>query len=60
MKKEPIKVCVVNQTENAYHIKFPNLEIPVKVNEQLYLKMLHRPDYQFRSTSSAARTSYSA
>ena len=60
MKKEPIKVCVVNQTENAYHIKFPNLKIPVKVNEHLYHKMLHSPEYQFRSSNAVVKQSYSA
>ena len=46
MKKQPIEVRLVNQEGNVYHIKFPNLEIPVKVNEHLYYKMLHSPEYQ--------------
>ncbi len=60
MKKQPIEVRLVNQRGNVYHIKFPNLEIPVKVNEHLYHKMLHSSEYQFRSSNAVVKQSYSA
>ncbi|APY07787.1 hypothetical protein BWZ20_05510 [Winogradskyella sp. J14-2] len=55
MKKQPIEVRLVSKKGNAYLIKFPNLEIPVKVNEHLYYKMLHSPEYQFRFSNAVAK-----
>jgi len=60
MKNKPIKVKLINQEGNVYHIKFPNLEVPVKVNKHLYRKMLYSPDYQFWSTNANVRQSFSA
>ncbi len=60
MKKEPIKVKIVSQNEGVYQIQFPNLKIPVKVNENLFCKMLHSPDYQFSSTNARVKQNYSA
>ncbi|MHA7059660.1 hypothetical protein ACWGOQ_0020710 [Aquimarina sp. M1] len=52
MKKQPVKVQLVGKNGNRYQIKFPNLEIPVVVNEQLYSKMLCSDQYQFRNVTS--------
>lgn len=49
MEKEPVKVSLVGKGENNfYKIKFPNLKIPVNVNEELYRKMLHSHLYEFK------------
>ncbi len=48
MKKEPVKVSLIERgNDNLYKIKFPNLKIPVEVNEELYQKMLHSNQYRF-------------
>lgn len=48
MKKEPVKVSLIGKRDdNYYKIKFPNLQIPVNVNEELYLKMLQSSQYEF-------------
>lgn len=60
MKVKPIEVKIVGQEEGSYQIKFPHLSVPVKVNEQLYYKMLHSPDYLFRSSNTGTKQSYSA
>ena len=60
MKKEPIKVSIVSQRGDVYQIQFPNLKIPVMVNEHLYNKMLHSPDYQFSSSNTIVKQTYSA
>ncbi len=37
MKKEAINVSLLERgNDNLYKIKFPNLQIPVEVNEELY------------------------
>jgi len=49
MKKEPVKVSLLGRGKNNfYQIKFPNLQIPVNVNEELYRKMLHSNQYEFK------------
>lgn len=49
MEKEPVKVSLIGKGENNfYKIKFPNLQIPVNVNEELYRKMLHSNQYEFK------------
>lgn len=60
MKKRPIKVKIVGQNNGFYQIQFPNLLVPVTVNEQLYHKMLHSSDYQFSSANAAVKQSFSA
>ena len=50
MKKEPVKVSLIRKETNGnYKIKFPNLKIPVHVNEELYEKMLHSNQYAFEN-----------
>lgn len=50
MKKKPVKVSLIGKgNDNYYQIKFPNLKIPVNVNEELYQKMLHSNQYDFAS-----------
>ncbi len=52
MKKEPVKVSLIGRGKNNfYQIKFPNLQIPVNVNEELYRKMLHSNQYEFKPQS---------
>ncbi len=48
MKKKPIEVILVKKEGGNYKIKFPNLQIPVEVNKELYLKMLHSNEYDFK------------
>jgi hypothetical protein len=53
MKKEPVKVSLIGKVNDGfYQIKFPNLEIPVTVNEELYRKMLHSDQFEFRPKNS--------
>lgn len=48
MKNRPVKVSLIGkENDNVYQIKFPKLNIPVNVNEELYKKMLRSPQYQF-------------
>jgi len=47
MNKKPISVKLVGKQKEYYQIAFPNLEIPVEVDENLYRKMLHSSEYQF-------------
>ena len=48
MKNKPVKVSLIGKgDDNLYKIKFPNLRIPVNVNEELYRKMLHSSEYEF-------------
>ena len=55
METMPIKVKVISQEGNSFHIQFPYLEIPVTVNEQLYKKMLQSSDYKFISSNASIR-----
>lgn len=48
MKNKPVKVSLLGKgDDNVYKIQFPNLRIPVNVNEELYNKMLHSSQYEF-------------
>ena len=47
MKKKPVKVRLIEKNGNSYQIQFPNLKIPVTVDENLYHKMLHSTEYEF-------------
>lgn len=47
MKNSPIKVKLIEKKGNSYLIQFPNLKIPVTVNDNLYQKMLHSTMYEF-------------
>jgi len=50
MGKEPVKVSLIGKgNDNYYRIKFPNLKVPVNVNEELYQKMLHSKQYCFEN-----------
>lgn len=60
MNKEPIKVRIVGKEGDFYQIQFPNLKIPVTVNEQLYNKMLYSSDYQFSSSHASIKQTYYA
>lgn len=60
MKKEPVKVSLIGKENETYCIGFPNLKIPVKVNEELYLKMLHSSQYEFVNHTEPMFNSFSA
>lgn len=47
MKSEPIKVSLIEKGKEWHKIIFPNLQIPVKVNKALYLKMLNSDEFVF-------------
>lgn len=50
MKKKPVKVRLIGKNGKSYQIRFPNLKIPVTVNENLYFKMLHSKEYEFSNS----------
>lgn len=52
MERKPIKVQLIKKEGTQYQIKFPNLQIPVLVNKNLYKKMLHGGEYQFCNDTS--------
>ncbi|GAB1857184.1 hypothetical protein MHTCC0001_20200 [Flavobacteriaceae bacterium MHTCC 0001] len=60
MEKDPVKVHLIGKKGKKYQIKFPNLEIPVTVNETLYTKMLHSAEYQFSNSTSTVSQATSA
>lgn len=61
MKKEPVKVSLIEKgNDNLYKIKFPNLQIPVEVNEELFEKMLHSSQYQFVGRVTSVSKQHSA
>lgn len=55
MKKKPIKVKLLGKKANSYQIKFPNLQVPVEVNETLYKKMLNSNEYLFKDSTTTSR-----
>ncbi len=60
MRKEPVKVKLIGKKGNSFEIQFPNLKIPVKVDENIYNKMLHSSEYDFSPSNSAIKRTYSA
>ena len=55
MEKAPIQVRVVGKNQEFYKIQFPNLPIPVQVNDDLYQRMLKSKQYNFIENSCKAR-----
>lgn len=47
MEKTPIQVRLVGKQQDFYNIQFPNLQIPVQVNDDLYKRMLKSREYKF-------------
>ena len=45
METKPISVKLIGKKNGYYQIAFPNLEIPVEVDETLYHKMKDSPLY---------------
>ena len=61
MKKKPIKVRLIGKKGDSYQIQFPDLAIPVNVDETVYQKMLHSKEYEFgHSFTKEKRPTYSA
>lgn len=61
MEKKPVKVKLIGKKGNSYQIQFPNLQIPVNVDETVYHQMLHSKDYEFgHSHPKMKQISYSA
>ncbi|TNJ43125.1 hypothetical protein KFZ70_11390 [Tamlana fucoidanivorans] len=60
MEKKPIVVQLVGQDQQHYLIKFPNLEIPVKVNQNLFMKMKFSQEYLFSNLNTTVSHSNSA
>ena len=50
MKQSAVKVNLIGKEGKNYLIKFPDLKIPVSVNKNLYLKMLHSNLYEFMNS----------
>lgn len=51
MEKAPIKVRLIGKDREYYQIQFPNLKIPVQVNDELYNKMKRSEQYRFIGSS---------
>jgi hypothetical protein len=47
MEKKPVKVKLIGKKGSSYQIQFPNLKIPVNVDEVIYNKMLQSSEYEF-------------
>ncbi|MEW2923300.1 hypothetical protein AB1A65_17655 [Muricauda sp. ANG21] len=61
MEKKPVKVRLIGKKGNSYQIQFPNLKIPVNVDETVYHNMLHSKEYEFgHSRPKMKQPSYSA
>lgn len=61
MKKRPVKVRLIGKKGNFYQIQFPNLKIPVTVDENLYNKMIQSTAYEFDNLNQRFKQrSYSA
>ncbi|WP_298551704.1 hypothetical protein [uncultured Algibacter sp.] len=60
MEKKPAKVKLIGKEKQYYLIKFPNLKVPVKVNQNLYTKMKQSQDYVFSNSDYEVFNSHSA
>lgn len=60
MEKKPVEVKLIGKENKYYLIEFPNLKVPVKVNQNLFSKMMHSQEYLFLNTSSKEQKVYSA
>ncbi|WP_136481440.1 hypothetical protein [Cognatitamlana onchidii] len=60
MKNSPVNVKLVGKEKQHYLIKFPNLKVPVKVNQNLYLKMKHSKTYVFSKLENESLNNQSA
>ncbi|GAA4269583.1 hypothetical protein [Hyunsoonleella aestuarii] len=49
MNERPLQVNFAGKEGDFYLIKFPNLKIPVSVNENLFQKMKHSKEYTFNN-----------
>ncbi len=47
MEKAPVKVKLVGKDQIFYKIQFPNLQIPVQVNDDLYQRMSKSKECRF-------------
>jgi len=59
MNEKPMKVKLVGKDKNYYKIAFPNLKIPVEVDENLYRKMRKSPEYKFLDEEMELNLTYS-
>ncbi|WP_027137247.1 hypothetical protein [Gaetbulibacter saemankumensis] len=60
MEKQPVKIQLVGKEKDFYLIKFPYLKIPVKVNQNLYSKMIHSQEYELYRQDKKRLRSHSA
>ncbi|MFL1011341.1 hypothetical protein [Flavisericum labens] len=60
MEKEPTEVHLIGKEGDDYLIQFPNLKVPVKVNNNLYIKMKHSRDYVFSNSGNVQYKTHSA
>ncbi|GGX15972.1 hypothetical protein [Aquimarina muelleri] len=54
MKKLPVEVRLIGRKNKYYQIEFPNVAVPVEVNEELYKKMLESPVFKFIASNGRA------
>ena len=60
MENKPIHVQLVGREKESFLIKFPNLKVPVKVNQNLFTKMKHSQTYVFSNARHKYRNTHSA
>jgi hypothetical protein len=60
MEKKPIHVQLLGKEQESFLIKFPNLQVPVKVNQKLFTKMKHSQAYVFSNDRNMHISAYSA
>ncbi|RNL91456.1 hypothetical protein ED312_04615 [Sinomicrobium pectinilyticum] len=58
MEKELVNVKLVGKKGDRYEILFPNLNVPVSINENLYRKMQKSTMFRFNQTASPIENSY--
>jgi len=51
MEKTPIAVKLIGKNREYYQIQFPNLQIPVQVDNDLYKRMRNSEQYLFIGSS---------
>ncbi|UOB19202.1 hypothetical protein [Abyssalbus ytuae] len=57
MKEKPVKLRLVEVKNGNYKLKYPNLSVPVEMNEHLFQKFLKSKDYYIEGWPVRSHTS---